>query len=171
MKKVTLTVMGLFFVAAIATSAFGFGWGRGPGVGYGPCARCDFQGPAGVDLTTDQKAKLDELHDAWFKDIKPLREKMFTRRDELRNLWLEKSPDQEKIAAAQKEMRAVRDQMQDKMTAYRLDALKILTPEQQEKIKSSASGRGFGKRRGFGLGAWGGKEGCSGGGPGFRGKR
>jgi len=170
MKKVTLTVMGLFFVAAIATSAFGFGWGRGPRVGYGSCARGDFQGPAGVDLTTDQEAKLNELRDVSFKDIKSLREKMFTKRDELRNLWLEKSPDQEKIAAAQKEMRSVRDQMQDKMTAYRLDALKILTPEQQEKIKSSASGRGFGQRRGFGHGAWGG-AGCSGGGPGFRGNR
>ena len=168
MKKATLTVMGLFFVAAIATSAFGFGWGRGPGVGYGSCAQGDFQGPAGVDLTTDQKTKLNELRDASFKDIQSLREKMFTKRDELRNLWLEKSPDQEKIAAAQKEMRDVRDQMQDRMTAYRLDALKILSPEQQEKIKSSASGRGFGQRRGFGLGAWGG-EGCSGGGPGCRG--
>jgi len=168
MKKVTLTVMGLFFVAAIATSAFGFGWGRGPGVGYGPCARGDFHGPAGVDLTTDQKAKLNGLRDAWFKDIKSLQEKMFTKRDELRNLWLEKSPDQGKIAAAQKEMRAVRDQMEDKMTAYRLDALKILTPEQQEKVKSSAPGRGFGQRRGFGPGALGGPC-CSGGGPGFRG--
>ncbi|MBU3931441.1 MAG: Spy/CpxP family protein refolding chaperone, partial [Proteobacteria bacterium] len=112
MKKVTLTVMGLFFVAAIATSAFGFGWGRGPGVCYGPCARCDFQGPAGVDLTTDQKAKLDELRDARFKEMEPLREKMFTKRDALRNLWLEKNPDQAKIAEAQREMRAVRDQMQ-----------------------------------------------------------
>ena len=168
MKKVTLTVMGLFFAAAIATSAFGFGWGRGPGVGHGPCARGDFQGPAGVDLTTDQKVKLDELREARFKDIKPLREKMVTKRDELRNLWLEKSPDQERILAAQKEMRAVRDQMQDKMTAYRLDALKILTSEQQEKIKSSVAGRGLGQRRGFGPGAWGGED-CSGGSPGFRG--
>ena len=168
MKKVTLTFIGLFFVAAIATSAFGFGWGRGPGVGYGPCARGDFQGLAGVDLTTDQKAKLNGLRDTWFKDVKSLHEKMSTKRDELRNLWLEKSPDQGKIAAAQKEMRAVRDQMQDKMTAYRLDALKILTPEQREKIKSSASGHGFGQRRGFSHGAWGG-AGCSGGGPGFRG--
>lgn len=169
MKKVTLTVMGLFFVAAIATSAFGFGWGRGPGVGYGPCARGDFHGPAGVDLTTDQKAKLNGLRDAWFKDIKSLQEKMFTKRDELRNLWLEKSPDQGKIAAAQKEMRAVRDQMEDKMTAFRLEAAKVLTPEQKEKIGSFSQGRGFGHRRGpmhgFGPGASGG-AGCFGG-PGF----
>jgi len=168
MKKITITVMAVLFVAAIATSAFGFGWGRGPGWDNGPCGRGDAEGPGGVSLTTDQKAKLDELREARFKDMEPLREKMSTKRDELRNLWLEKNPDREKIAGAQKEMRAVRDQIEDRMTAYRLDAIKILTPEQQEKVKSFASGRGFGPKRRFGPGAWGG-AGCYGGGPGFRG--
>ncbi|HUV07202.1 MAG TPA: hypothetical protein VMX75_05700, partial [Spirochaetia bacterium] len=84
---------------------------------------------------------------------------------------------QGKITAAQKEMRSVRDQMQDKMTAFRLETLKVLTPEQREKAKSFASGyaagrgygpgRGFGKGHGFGPGAYGG--GCQGGGHGARG--
>ena len=77
----------------------------------------------------------------------------------LRKLWLEPNPDQGKITAAQKEMNAVRDQMQDKMTAFRLESLKVLTPEQKEKAKSYAAGyrdgRGFGKGRGFGPGACG----------------
>jgi Spy/CpxP family protein refolding chaperone len=160
MKKVTLTFMALLFVAAVATSAFGFGWGRGPGFGRGPCAGGDFGG-SGLELTADQKAKLSEMQDAQFKELKPITEQMRTKRDELRKLWLETSPDQAKITAAQKEMNGLRDQMQDRMTAFRLDALKVLTPEQKDKMKTAISGRGFGPGRGMGPGGWGG--GCSGG--------
>jgi periplasmic protein CpxP/Spy len=165
MKRITLTFMALLFVAAVATSAFGFGWGRGPGFGHGPCAGGDFGGYAGLDLTADQKAKLSEMRDAQFKEMKPLMDQMRAKRDELRKLWLEPSPDQAKITAAQKEMNSLRDQMQDRMTTFRLDALKGLTPEQKEKMKTAASSRGFGPGRGMGHGGWGG--GCPGG-PGSR---
>lgn len=178
MKKVTLTVMAVLFVAAVATSAFAFGWGRGPG--YGPCARGDFQGPAGLNLTADQTAKMKEMRETQWKEMKPLQEKTFTKRDELRKLWLEPNPDQGKITATQKEMRLLRDEMQDKMTAFRLEALKVLTPEQREKIASAGPGRGFGPGQrhgrgagpmhGFGPGGQGG-AGCFGGGPGFSGNK
>ena len=166
--KWTMTALVLLFAAAIATSAFGFGWGRGPGFGCGPGG--DFAGLAGLELTADQKAQLTVMRDAQFKDIGPLRDQMFAKRDELRKLWLEPNPDQTKILAAQKEMRAVRDQVQDKMTAFRLDALKVLTPEQQAKLKSAVTGRGFGPGRGMGPGAWRGGADCFGGGPAVTGK-
>ncbi len=162
-SKWTMTAMVLLFAAAIATSAFGFGWGRGPGFGYGRCG--DFAGYPGLGLTAEQQTQLTTMRDAQFKEIAPLREQMFAKRDELRKLWLEPNPDQASILAAQKEMRTLRDQVQDKMTAFRLAALKVLTPEQQEKIKSTASGRGFGPGRGRGPGAWRGGAGCFGGGP------
>ncbi|MDP1990608.1 MAG: Spy/CpxP family protein refolding chaperone [Syntrophales bacterium] len=174
MKKVTVTVMALLVTAMIATAALAFGPGRGPG--YGSCGRGDFGGFGELNLTAEQKTKLTELRDAQLKDVKPLQEQMFTKRDELRKLWLEPTPDQGKITAAQKEMRSVRDQMQDKMTAFRLESLKVLTPEQREKAKSFAAGfsagrgfgseRGSGKGRGFGPGAACGGGGCQGGGPG-----
>jgi protein CpxP len=174
MKKVTLTVMAVLFVAAVATSAFAFGWGRGPG--YGPCARGDSQGPAGLSLTAEQTAKIKEMREAQWKEMKPLQEQMFTKRDEIRKLWLEPNPDQAKITAAQKEMRSFRDQMEDRMTAYRLEAAKVLTPEQREKIGSFGQGRGSGRRSGHGFGPMhgfgpGGPDGagCFGG-PGFGGK-
>jgi Spy/CpxP family protein refolding chaperone len=170
MKKTILTVMAVFFVAAVATSAFAFGCGRGPG--YGPCARGDFQGPAGMNMTAEQTAKIKEMRETQWKEMKPLRDEMFTKRDELRKLWLEPNPDQGKITAAQKEMRLLRDQMQDRMTAYRLEAVKILTPEQREKIGSFAQGRGPGHGRGHGFGP-GGPDGagCFGGGPDFCAKK
>jgi Spy/CpxP family protein refolding chaperone len=163
MKKAILTVMAVLFVAAVATSAFAFGWGRGPG--YGPCGRGDFQGPAGLNLTPEQTAKFKEMREAQWNEMKPLREQMFTKRDAIRKLWLAPNPDQAAITAAQKEMRSLRDQIQDKTTAFRLDALKTLTPEQQDKIRSSFSERGFGPGRGMGPGGWGGGAGCFGCGP------
>jgi zinc resistance-associated protein len=169
MKKVMVTIMALLITAMIAAAALAFGPGRGPG--YGSCGRGDFGGFGELNLTAEQKTKLTELRDAQFKDSKPLREQMFAKRDELRKLWLEPTPDQGKITAAQKEMRSVRDQMQDKMTAFRLESLKVLTPAQQEKAKAFAAGFsagrgegqgcGFGKSRGFGPGACGG-GGCQG---------
>lgn len=163
MKKVTLTVMAVLFVAAVATSAFAFGCGRGPG--YGPCGRGDFQGPAGWNLTPEQTAQFKAMREAQWTEMKPLREQMFTMRDAIRKLWLEPSPSQEKIAAAQKDMRSLRDKIEDKTTAFGLDALKTLTTEQQDKIRSSFSERGFGTRRGMGPGGWGGGAGCFGSGP------
>ena len=96
--------------------------------------------------------------------MKPLQEQMFTKRDEIRKLWLEPNPDQAKILAAQKEMRTLRDQMEDKTTAFCLEAAKILTPEQKEKIKFIDQCRGllaqarchmhgFGPLQRFGFGA------------------
>lgn len=177
MKKVMVTVMALLVTALLATAALAFGPGRGPG--YGPCGRGDFGGFGELNLTADQKTKLSELRDAQFKEIKPLQEQMFTQRDALRKLWLEPNPDQGKITAAQKEMRSVRDQIQDKMTAFRLESSKVLTPEQREKAKSFAAGyaagrgygpgRGQGMSRGFGPGACGG-AGFQGGGPGAGGR-
>ena len=166
--KWTMTAMVLLFTAAIATSAFGFGWGRGPGFGSGPCG--GVAGFAGLDLTADQKAQLETMRDAQFKATEPLREQMFAKRDEVRKLWLEPTPDKTKILAAQQEMRTLRDQMQDRMTAFRLDALKVLTPEQQEKLRSAMSGRAFGPGRGMGPGGWRGGAGCCGGGPAVTGK-
>jgi periplasmic protein CpxP/Spy len=166
--KWTMTAMVLLFTAAIATSAFGFGWGRGPGFGSGSCG--DFARFAGLDLTADQKSQLETMRDAQFKAVEPLREQMFAKRDEVRKLWLEPTPDKAKILAAQKAMRDLRDQMQDEMTAFRLDALKVLTPEQQEKLRSAVSGRAFGPGRGMGPGAWRGGAGCCGGGPAVTGK-
>ena len=157
--KVTMTAMVLLFAAAIATSAFGFGWGRGPGFGGGPGG--DFGRFAGLELTADQKAQLSAMRDAQLKEMQPLREQMFAKRDEVRKLWLEPNPDQAKILAAQQQMRSLRDQLQDKMTVFRLNALKVLTPEQQDKLKSAMSGRGFGPGRGMGPGGLGGGAGAA----------
>ena len=166
--KWTMTAMVLLFAATIATSAFGFGWGRGPGSGSGPCGG-DFARFAGLELTAEQKVQIEALRNEQLQATGSLREEMFAKRDAVRQLWLAPTPDQDAILAAQREMRALRDQLQDKMTAFRLKALNVLTPEQREKLQSARpAGRGFGRGRGAGPGGCPGGN-CSGGGPGPRG--
>ena len=161
MKKIIMTLITVIAVTAFAASAFAFGpgWGRGHGGG-----QCFYEPDTGalskLNLTDEQTAKMNTLRETHLKDVKPLRDKMFSKRGDLRLLWLQQNPDQEKIVAVQKEIRNLRDQMQDKMTVYRLNVLKVLTPEQQEKLKA------FGPGRGFGSGMKGG-PGFHGGGPGM----
>ena len=166
MKKFALTLVTVLALTALAAYAFAFGSGMERGRGGGTCYGDEITALSKLDLTAEQTAKVNALREAHLKDIKPLRDKMFIKRGDLKLLWLQTNPDKDKIMAAQKEIRTLRDQMQDKMTAYRLDVLKVLTPEQQEKLKSFKYERGFGPGMGGGRG-WQGGQGYRGGGPGM----
>ncbi|HOG07771.1 MAG: Spy/CpxP family protein refolding chaperone [Syntrophales bacterium] len=163
MKKLTIAMTTLLLVTLLATTAFawGRGWGRGPGAAYcnGPEDRAFSQ----LNLTAEQTAKIKALREVHLKDVTPLREKVFSKRNELRILWLKDNPDEAKILAVQKEMRALRDQLADKRTSHRLAAFKVLTPEQQQKMQAFRSGSGKGRGAGFGWSPRGG----AGPGPGF----
>jgi Spy/CpxP family protein refolding chaperone len=147
MRKFILTFVAVMAAATIAASAFAFspGWGRG----HGGCPYYDRgidQTPAvaQLGLTVEQTEMIKALREAHLKDIKPLQEKMFSKRGDLRLLWLQANPDQDKILALQKEIRSLRDQMDDKRVSHRLAVLKVLTPEQQAKAQAYGAGRGFG---------------------------
>ncbi len=146
MKKITLTLTAVALGLLLASQAFA--WGPGPGRGHGYCREAGLER---LNLTDDQKAKIEALQTANWKAIKPLREKMFDKTVELRRLWLQANPDKDKITAAQKELRTLRDEMQDKNTAIRLEVRKVLTPEQNEKLADMGWGRGpgFGPRGGM----------------------
>jgi Spy/CpxP family protein refolding chaperone len=168
MKNLTMTLVAVLVATALSTYAFAYGpgWGRGHGGAdsYGP----DTSFLSQLNLTPEQTAKINALREANLRDTKPLRDKMYSKRGDLRLLWLQTNPDQNKVASVQKEIRALRDQMQDKITASRLEVLKVLTPEQQEKVKSFR-GRGFGPGMGGGPGMKGGPGMGGGSGMGMRG--
>jgi len=146
MKKITLTLTAVALGLLLASQAFA--WGPGSGRGHGYCREAGLER---LNLTDDQKAKVEALQTANWKAIKPLREKMFDKTVELRRLWLQANPDKDKITAAQRELRTLRDEMQDKNTAMRLEIRKVLTPEQNEKLADMGWGRGpgFGPRGGM----------------------
>jgi Spy/CpxP family protein refolding chaperone len=140
MKKTVMTVMAVFFMAVVSTSAFASHWGRGPGYdgpkGQGDCQAQSFRGINQLNLTPDQTARLAEIRNTRMKELMPLKEQMFAKRNQIKALWLDKTPDQDKIVATQKELRSLRDQMHDKITANRIESLKVLTPAQQEIVKA-----------------------------------
>ncbi len=159
MKKLLAVVTVLLFLAvAVSPVLAQRGWGpggRGSGSGWGPGGGpCGYLTSSNSNLTAEQKAKIDALRASHLKEVKPIQDKMYSKRGDLRLLWLEKNPDQEKIAEAQKEIRSLRDQIQDKGTAYSLEVNKVLTPEQQTQLNSFCPGGGFGP--GYGRGGRGG---------------
>lgn len=152
MKKTFAAGAGLLFMAVVSTSAFASHWGRGPGYdgaqGRGVCNAETFRGMAGLNLSPEQTAKLAEIRNARTKELMPIQEQMLVRRNAIKALWLDKTPDQEKIIAAQKELGSLRDQMQAKITGSRLESLKVLTPAQQEIVKAQYAGSRHGAKDG-----------------------
>ena len=175
MKKM---IVGLMVVALLATAglAMAQGWGRGMGYGPGPCAGYGpgsemGYGPKGswgpaLNLTAEQNQKIQAMRESFFKESLPLRNEMQIKQLELRTLWAQTNPDQEKILAKQKEINALRAQMQEKATKNRLEMRKVLTPEQQAQLGAygpgfgPGSGPGMGMRGGFGPGRGMGYAGC-----------
>jgi Spy/CpxP family protein refolding chaperone len=152
MKKL-LAIGAILFAMAISTTLMASEYGRGrmnmmpPGHHQeGPYA---WYGK--LSLTAEQKAKLETLRNTFLRDIKPLQDQMFSKRGDLRLLWLQATPDKEKIVAVQKDIRAIRDKIQDIAVAHRVDAYNTLTPEQRENVKTFLGRRGPGP----GHGMWG----------------
>ncbi|MBN1382023.1 MAG: Spy/CpxP family protein refolding chaperone [Deltaproteobacteria bacterium] len=142
MKKISMVVMSVVFLTTLATSAFAFDWNRGPGRGLKD--RGDWPGISKyLNLTDEQNTSINALRKEHLKDIKPLQDEMFAKRGDLRLMWLETEPNQEQILALQKEIRTIRDKMQDKATEFRIAVGKILTPEQKEKLQTSFRNRGY----------------------------
>jgi Spy/CpxP family protein refolding chaperone len=147
MKKKFTMVAAVLFVAVVSSSAFASHWGRGPGNeagprGMGPCQADTFKGMPQLSLTAEQTAKLAEIRNVRTKEMMPIQEQMFAKRNAIKALWLDKEPNQEKIVAAQKELGALRAQMVEKITASRIASLQVLTQAQQEIAKARyASGR------------------------------
>jgi Spy/CpxP family protein refolding chaperone len=143
MKKLTLTMVALAIGLLWSMPVFAFGPGQGMGQGGG----CGYHQDAvwsKLNLSADQKTKIEALQLAHRKEIRPVREKMFDKSVQLRRMWLQANPDKDKILALQKEVRALRDQLEDKATANNLEIRKVLTPEQKDKLVNSGWGRGMG---------------------------
>ncbi|MGA3085044.1 MAG: Spy/CpxP family protein refolding chaperone [Thermodesulfobacteriota bacterium] len=124
--KVWMVGLALLAMAGLAVAA-------GPGDSVGDKANCPF-GIDRIKLTPEQKTKLGELREKFWKDTVSLRSDLRIKRLELRILWAAPNPDKEKILAKQKERNALRDKMQAKVTDLRLEIRKVLTPEQVDQI-------------------------------------
>jgi len=83
-----------------------------------------------LNLSAEQKSKLEALKDKFWKETIFLRNEIHVKRLELRTLWVVPTPVKDKIIAKQKELLNLFNQLQSKVTDYRLEARGYLTPEQ-----------------------------------------
>jgi Spy/CpxP family protein refolding chaperone len=149
MKRLFAVSLALLMVVALGTVSHAYGGRGGPGggMGYGGgYYGAGLLNQPGLNLTAEQASKIRTMDAQFLRENKPLQDKLYSKRGDLKLLWMERNPDQQKINAAQSEMRALRDQAQDKATAHRLAVLNILTPEQREQVQSYGPGRGMPRR-------------------------
>jgi len=154
MKKLFVLAIVIFFST---TPAVAQPWGRGMGSG-GDMRSGNEKSPyaaSDLDLTEEQSAKLQKIHESYLGEITPLQNRLFTKRAEMRILWEDPNPDMEKILERQKEVHDIRSQIEEKATMYRLELQAILTPEQRARMIDWGSGGIRGRGPGGKIrGAW-----------------
>jgi Spy/CpxP family protein refolding chaperone len=126
-----VVVLGVTYVYAI-----GPGYGR---TGWG------FEGWS--SLAPEQQTKFQELRQKLDNETAQLRGTIVTKRLELQSLWSDPKADPKAIQEKEKELRSLQDQMRDKTIQFRLEARKVLTPEQLTQL---GPGRGIGPGLGGG---------------------
>jgi Spy/CpxP family protein refolding chaperone len=157
MKRWHAVLLTGFFLA-LATTLFAYG----PGGGFGcsdhaeacigvPEGRLD--GPQGfaanLNLSKEQIDKMWQAREKFRSDTQKLRYEIFQRRLEVRGLFLDPKTDEATILSKQRDLRALRQTMSDKMVEFRLAQRKILTPEQIKKVNEFQPGHG---QKGMGYG-------------------
>ncbi|MGA7878731.1 MAG: Spy/CpxP family protein refolding chaperone [Desulfoferrobacter sp.] len=124
-------------VLAVACPAWAFGGLHGMG-GHWMNSGLALQ----LDLTADQKAQLESMQEAFAAETGPLRDELFGKKAELRQLWNEASPDEAKILTRQQEIQELRNNLQERGTHFELQCRQVLTPEQREKLSTVQSHHG-----------------------------
>lgn len=134
MAKVMAIAVAVAMVCFAASAYAGEGWGRHKD-GNGMEKRFDKMAEE-LQLTAEQKATLEKQRETTMPKMKALREKMQTTREQLRAELDNATPDQAKLTALIEEMKNLTgEQIQMKIDKV-LAMKKVLTPEQQTKMKS-----------------------------------
>ena len=131
MKKSILFTVVLILVASLSVAMAEPGGGKG-GRDFGHEGRRSSY--ANLDLTEEQKGKIDVLRESLRKELSPIRIELIKKRMELNLLWMEDSPEADKIKAKQREIRDLRGKMEDQLTDLRLSVNSMLTPEQRAEL-------------------------------------
>jgi len=115
MKKIfALVGMLALLTFPISTMAQGWQMGMHQGMGYGPSWMGGWA--SRLNLSNEQMQKLEALHEKYLKETMAMRNDLALKEVELRTLWLRMNPDEAKILAKEKEINALRAQVQEKGT-------------------------------------------------------
>lgn len=119
MQKTEKLSWFLVLTLALSLGLTAFAWAQPMGKGMG-------HGPGMMNLTPEQTGKIFDLQEKLHADTVGLRKQMAIKHAELAALWKAEKPDQNAIQAKQKELNALKDQFQEKMSAFQLEAKKIV---------------------------------------------
>ncbi len=123
MKKKALTALSLTLaLTLVASAAFAGPWG---GRFYG-------MGPMVQNLTPEQSTRILALQQAHQEKTVPLQQQLFSKKMELRTLMLTPNPDQAKVAALQKEIFDLIDELQQESSNLRAEMLKVLADQEKK---------------------------------------
>jgi Spy/CpxP family protein refolding chaperone len=131
MKKsvwIMTAIVLVWTTGALAAGPYGKGRHQGKGMNIPP------EIVSALELTPEQTQKIRSLRVDHQKDVMPLRTQKFEKRAELRLLWMQMTPDVEKIKAKQKEMHDIEWQIREKSIDFRLAMRNVLTEEQLSKF-------------------------------------
>ncbi len=119
----------------------GGGYGMGPGMmmGYGA--------PSGLDLSGEQRTKIDKIFDAERKQHWSVMGKMMDEQNKLRDLYAQETPDPKKVGAVYGKIAKLRQQMIETHVQASNQAQQVLTKEQREQLRQwNRGGWGWGPR-------------------------
>lgn len=121
----------------------GGGYGMGPGMmgGYGALN--------GLDLSDEQRSKIDKIFDAERKQHWSVMGKMMDEQNKLRDLYAQETPDPKKVGAVYGEIAKLRQQMIEAHVQASNQMQSVLTKEQREQLRQwnrGGWGQGWGPR-------------------------
>ena len=119
----------------------GGGYGMGPGMmgGYGALN--------GLDLSDEQRTKIDKIFDAERKQHWSVMGKMMDEQNKLRDLYAQETPDPKKVGAVYGEIAKLRQQMLETHVQASNQMQQVLTKEQREQLQQwRRGGWGWGPR-------------------------
>ena len=123
MKKLATTLGILLLIGVLAAPVFAYrgswgGWSGGPGSCWQDSEPYD-------NLTESQNAELGRLEQKFSNDTAKLRDEIWAKSEELNTLLNEADPDGKKVKALQKEITALRAEMDRQRIDFELKARKI----------------------------------------------
>jgi zinc resistance-associated protein len=140
-KATTLLALALVLSLGLSAAAWARPWGFGLG---GPGAM--------MNLTPEQAGQFFDLRQKFLDDTAGLRKQLAVKRAEMAALWKAENPDEKAIAAKQKEMAPLREQLMEKAVAFRLQAKKIAPQLPMGPGRGMGPGMGMGPCLGMGPG-------------------
>lgn len=151
MKRVAATVGILLLVALLAAPVFGYrggpsgGWSRGSGY-------CGQGGGWYGSQPLNRSDQLERLEEKFYNNTANLRDRIWSKSEELDNLMNSPNSDPKKITALQKEISELRAKLDEEKVNFELEARKIAPKSGYSRGYS----RGYGRHMGPQSGSYGG---------------